>query len=66
MTESKYEAMARASEDKHNQWRRLDSETNLTEVTEDIPGQISEVASENTRLAQDLGLITTGGILCEK
>ena len=66
MTESKYEAMARASENKHNQWRRLDSETNLIEVTEDIPGQISEVASENTRLAQDLGFITTGGIICEK
>ena len=57
MTESKYEAMARASEVKHNQWKRLDSDTNLAKAMGSISGQTDAMHCEHKRLARDLGLL---------
>ena len=59
MTESKYEAMARASENKHNQWRRLDSETNLVNVMGNMSDQTDVMKVEHARLARTLGLLTS-------
>jgi len=59
MTESKYEAMARANEVKHNQWRRLDSETNLISVMGNISDQTEVLKCEHARLARDLGLLAS-------